>query len=84
MSILLKGFDIEFSNFHSYFVICVDEMRKRRQSIQYILLILKFVLGSPNIEGDDDIKKLNAEAKKTGGAATFASKIRNLFFTAKT
>lgn len=40
--------------------------------------------GSPNIEGDDDIKKLNAEAKKTGGAATFASKIRNLFFTAKT
>lgn len=45
---------------------------------------LKFVLGAPNIEGDDDIKKLNEEAKKTGGSATFASKIRSLFFAAKT
>ena len=46
--------------------------------------VLKFVLGSPSVEGDDDIKKLNEDSKKIGGsAASFASKIRSLFFAAK-
>ena len=46
--------------------------------------VLKFVLGSPGVEGDDDVKKLNEDSKKIGGsAASFASKIRSLFFTAK-
>ena len=46
--------------------------------------LLKFVLGSPSVEGDDDIKKLNEDSKKIGGsAASFASKIRSLFFAAK-
>ena len=48
------------------------------------IFTLKFVLVAPNIEGGDDIKKLNEEAKKIGGSGTsFASKIRSLFFAAK-